>query len=511
MKKDIEEQNCLYTFEQVNCIERPIEVACECYGKYIGMMFLLYLKLKHCYRLVQYRGEIEKDYSMIQEIEEVLKRSLGLNLLRVKSLKLIETIEKLIDEQKFVFVFGNLRALYYSEHYMKNDWMHLFLITKYSSERSLFYIMDSTQFRENDVQNYQEFVIPYQIMCDMYSINNNKDILFMDCVQADIEDNPYKFLKEFLKEFLFQKEEQPYVESDIVKKIINKEQSIEFSKILLKCYHEKEVLFYELGKLLLACGVERNYYEKYRNSIQVLLHTNKAVCHKIVYLLYKNSVCNIEFLLQDLLEKEKNTENVLKEIFVEVNHEHNEVNTINKWIMENNRDDIITTCENEEVHFRFCGEKTYNYWQQDKAPKMIFYKVNDSDICFSFHVKLELKEYELGDKFFAGIFIRTDNSSFYIWGSNCGLSLLFEKTGVDPNIYEKFDSEKTVYLKFNYREEKLLLAYSINGVVYKQEHTAFSLDGKPLEIGIICKTWEKSNRLHFIFSEIKVNSEGLEN
>ena len=51
----------------------------------------------------------------------------------------------------------------------------------------------------------------------------------MDCVQADIEDNPYKFLKEFLKEFLFQKEEQPYVESDIVKKIINKEQSIEFS------------------------------------------------------------------------------------------------------------------------------------------------------------------------------------------------------------------------------------------------------------------------------------------
>ena len=88
---------------------------------------------------------------------------------------------------------------------------------------------------------------------------------------------------------------------------------------------------------------------------------------------------------------------------------------------------------------------------------------------------------------------------------------MFEKTGVDPNIYEKFDSEKTVYLKFNYREEKLLLAYSINGVVYKQEHTAFSLDGKPLEIGIICKTWEKSNRLHLIFSEIKVNSEGLEN
>ena len=179
---------------------------------------------------------------------------------------------------------------------MKSDWMHLFLITKYSSERSLFYTMDSTQFRENDVQNYQEFVIPYQIMCDMYSINNNKDILFMDCVQADIEDNPYKFLKAFLKEFLFQKEEQPYVESDIVKKVIYKEQSIEFSKILLKRYHEKEVLFYELGKLLLACEVERGYYEKYRNSIQVLLHTNKAVCHKIVYLLYKNSVCNIEFL-----------------------------------------------------------------------------------------------------------------------------------------------------------------------------------------------------------------------
>ena len=43
----------------------------------------------------------------------------------------------LLLKLKFVFVFGNLRVLYYSEHYMKSDWMHLFLITKYSSERSL--------------------------------------------------------------------------------------------------------------------------------------------------------------------------------------------------------------------------------------------------------------------------------------------------------------------------------------------------------------------------------------
>lgn len=509
MLKNIANKKGEYTLAQVNCVENPIEIACESYGKYSGIMFLIYIKMYCCYNITIDNSDVNKEYSVLQRIENIMYTDLNIELQRIEPVNFYKTIEDLVDKENPVFVIGNLRELYYSEHYMKSDWIHLFLIKNYDSEKKLFFVVDSVQFRANGVQDYSEFVIPYQIMYDMYESWNNKkgheDIFYIDSKNLLIEDNPYRLLKTFLQKYLFKKEEQPYVEKTLVEEILNKKRPMSDCKRLMKVYHAKEVMYNELAKMIKICKIEQSLYDEFINTTQELLKEIKLISTKLVYLLCKDAYEEIHCMMDKFGHTELLVEKNLKRIYSAIDNNLLYMQNENDrgLLFENNHDDIISMSENNTYNFCFAGDKVYNYWQQDEAPKMIVCN-NLKNNNFEFQVMLELKQYEMSDSFLAGIFIRTNKNAFYIWGANCGLSLLFEKTGVNPNICELFKCKNLTYLKFTSHNGDYYLGYSLDGEVYENKRIDIQLDGQPLEIGIICKTWEKSNQLEFVFSNLKL-------
>lgn len=258
MIKNIGNRNGEYTLEQVNCIEDTIRVALETYGEICGIIYLMYIKLQYCYNLSDYVSK--KKYSLIGIIEKVLDRELGIKIYRKDTDNFYATIENLINEQNPVLILGNLRELFYSEHYMESDWTHLFYIKGYDSIKRLFYIMDSAQFRSNGIQNYYEFVIPYQVMHDMYKscikLEGDNGILYIKSDDLQKKTNEIELMKKFLEKYLNGREDQPYVEITLIEEILEKKSPLQRCEKIMRLFHSKEVLYNEIGKLLTKCNID---------------------------------------------------------------------------------------------------------------------------------------------------------------------------------------------------------------------------------------------------------------
>lgn len=503
MIKNIGNRNGEYTLEQVNCIEDTIRVALETYGEICGIIYLMYIKLQYCYNLSDYVSK--KKYSLIGIIEKVLDRELGIKIYRKDTDNFYATIENLINEQNPVLILGNLRELFYSEHYMESDWTHLFYIKGYDSIKRLFYIMDSAQFRSNGIQNYYEFVIPYQVMHDMYKscikLEGDNGILYIKSDDLQKKTNEIELMKKFLEKYLNGREDQPYVEITLIEEILEKKSPLQRCEKIMRLFHSKEVLYNEIGKLLTKCNIDEVLYEKYVAQKNDFIKEHRKISNKIIYLLYKNKKDDIKEKKIELKMQEKKIRQILEEIYFSLQIIKDESTEKKLADFENNQDEIISILEGK-YKFSFCGNRVFNYWQRDESPKVILYKSQALNEEFSLQVRLCLKKYEEYDKFYVGLFVRTTKETFYLWGINCGVSLRLENTGINPNMYEEFVCEDNINLQFRFYEGEYFFGYSFGRENYNEK--SIFLEGSPKEAGIMCKTWDKSNELLFEFSNIKL-------
>lgn len=75
----------------------------------------------------------------------------------------------ILNKNKYILLPGNLRGLYYSNHYMVNDWKHLFLICGYDEQKALFIIYDNEhQYYEDDNIYYTKFYMRYSDICEVF-------------------------------------------------------------------------------------------------------------------------------------------------------------------------------------------------------------------------------------------------------------------------------------------------------------------------------------------------------
>lgn len=499
-----------YTFEQVNCVENPIKIAYGNYGKYNEIAFLLYVKMQFCYNLKKFKGIDTNKMSSLQRIEKVLEKELNVNIHRKRPLNFFKDIEQLLEMKHSVLIVGNLKELFYSNHYKKTNWIHLFLITGFDSERRIFFVIDSTQLRVNGVQNYCEFVIPYDIMYNMYESWNKyksyEDILFFDSTEKHGKENEKDILKDFLIEFLYGKDDQPYCEISLVEKILCKETGELACERLMKIHHSKEVLFNEIDKILLICRIDKELYEMYVLRKDALLMKNREVVNRVIYLVYKNEKEKILGEVERLKVEETQMKELLHNVLMSIKEGSKQAKKNKKSDnLENNKDEIISISESGIYKFVFRGDRIYNNWQRDEAPKVICYRGNKKEEYFDIQSKVYLKYYDRYDKFSAGIFIKTDKGATYIWGINCGMSLRFEYTSVDPKKLEIFECEDSLYLQFKACGKDYYLGYSYDGLNFQKEKLDFSLDGNIIEAGLVCKTWELPKEIVIEFSDLKIN------
>lgn len=503
---DIKDEIGEYTFDQVNCIENPIRIVFESFTEGIGSIFLMFVKLQYAYNLVKFNDLDLEVARVLQRIEKVLDKELGLKISRINGENFFENIEALIDENNLVLVIGNLKELFYSKHYKSSDWIHLFLIKGYDSDKQIFYVVDCAQYRENGIQNYHEFIITYETMYKMYtSWNENRyyeDILYIDKKELDKLQNRNLFI-EFLQEYLYGMAEQACVECSVVEKILAGDKPIKYSERLMKVFHAKEVLYNEIKKYIKDFYVPDELFLQYLSQQKQLLMVSKRVANKLMFLLYKSKKEEIYEELEILYTQEKKMHLCINQIFLFLKeHKSNFKVVEHENIFENNKDEIITLLENGVYLFDFPNNRIYNSWDRDEAPKVICRKGIRKNDELGIKAKITIKEYQESDKFFVGLFVRTSKRALYTWGNNCGLSLRFEHAGVEANIYETLECRDSIYLKLLIKDNKCILGYSIDGINYYNHEIEETLDGEIQEIGVLGKTWECEEKILIEISDL---------
>ena len=131
-----------YSLDKVGCFERPTALILGALGSDDASFYLMFRKLFQVYTL-----DIEQhsDYHLDEKSSDVwIFDRLGLTR-KWAAGPLKDAVAELIASQTPVLVPGNLREIYFSDHYKSGDWPHLFLVNGYDGDNELFYVLDYIQ------------------------------------------------------------------------------------------------------------------------------------------------------------------------------------------------------------------------------------------------------------------------------------------------------------------------------------------------------------------------------
>lgn len=503
-----------YLIQNVNCLEKPIGIVLNGYNSQYRFLFLMFLKMIESYNIRYYYDNDVLQMHSMNRARCVLKREFSINLYcEGKFYDLHKFIEKNIDNNNPVLLVGNLKELYYSQYYKKENWIHSFIIKGYNRENKVYYIMDSLQRGNDSSYNYYDFVIPYYIVEDMYrSLNENiykEGVFYFKSEEIDANVNHKMLIEKCLKILIEQVCEQPYVEIDIVNKLLtNKNINVREYEKLLNITHYKEVFYNELKNALSQYIMDSTLYEQFIKLKDELIKESLMINNKVIYYIYKNNKEKALMELYKMKDKEKEMMELLKKIRTKLSNIKNldKVSEDSKITYENNEDNIIKNVSDGVYVFNFNNNKIYNSWIKDNSPKIVWRNLHKKELIV--RTKIKLLNYENGTKFFAGIFAKTEDNSLYYWGINSALSLTLENTGVNPSIIEVPKCSDEVLLKIKIMKGRWYLEYSLDGGEHMNHVEEYVLISSGIqELGIGCKTWSSAQKVSFVVTDFEISDE----
>ena len=183
-----------YSFDMVNCFERPVAILLENEKKNLGRLFLICNALAMSYYDENY---IINNGICFESVDSILKITLRKDIVN-NSLDMV--IDKYVELGKAVLVPGNLKYLFYSEHFMGNDWKHLFLVTGINPVKKTVHIIDSEHVNyDNEKIIYKDFNLTQEILMECFEhylwSDEEKYVYHFDYNEIDIIEK----LKEILR------------------------------------------------------------------------------------------------------------------------------------------------------------------------------------------------------------------------------------------------------------------------------------------------------------------------
>lgn len=505
-----------YQISEVGCFEKPIGMVMDIFGEGYSNLFYMILKLYISYNVKNFYSKRKVDdhtlyYMNLRDI--ILKEKFNIILHRHNCTSdLHKFIEEKINKDNAVLIPGNLYELYYSKYYKKRDWPHLFLINGYDKDNRLYYIFDSTQFYRENLSEYKEFVIEYDVMEKIYKSYQKtflKELYYIDCSEIEMITSRYSIILNCLQTAINDLDEQPYKELQYFDLIIENLNSEEIVNYYLEELHRttnaKGVFYNEIIKVLDEYNYETKKINKCQKIKDNLLHEWSKVINAAFMKLHRGNIINLKEELAYVMSLEEAIRNELvdAERFM-VENKDNFTKNMKRACFENNEDDIIRECDNHNYIFNFASGKVYSSWFKDDSPKVVISTAKEFINGFIISSKVRIKNYNELSNFHAGIFMRTEQNYVYFWGTHCGNSLRMDLCGIYTNIYEipyqsdevilciEFDNNSCILQYVNEETKKIASAYKME------------LSGNIMEIGIGCKTWGESTPLKVEFLETKI-------
>ena len=166
---EIKQVDDIYSLEEVNCLEKPLGIMLNSFNSLYRNIYLLLQKMTQSYNIKYYCENIFRQKNTMERSRDILEREMGIKLYRIEDPEdLLGCIKGKLAENNPVIVPVNLRELYYSSFYNKENWIHSFLIFGYNEENRLFNIFDSTQRHDEGGYNLYKFVVEEDTLYRMH-------------------------------------------------------------------------------------------------------------------------------------------------------------------------------------------------------------------------------------------------------------------------------------------------------------------------------------------------------
>jgi hypothetical protein len=514
-----------YTVAEVNCFEKPIAVAVDSYKKGFSHFYYLYIKMIQAYEVNGYKYAMFQDFPIIEATKDILPKLFGFQL---KTILVDEDIQnsiiKEIDCNRIVFVQGNLRELFYTNHYKCDDWNHLFLIKGYDETKKLYYINDAAHILAEDV-TYMHFILPFEIVHNMFNNNPFNEKKYINSLYApdNYEANIDLAAKNFLKEYfeiidtscLKEELQLQAFDYNCNNKNLTDDEKKSIAYELKRITANKKVFFNELllGLSLVVKDIES--LNNIKDLTSRIISLWEVIINRSVINAYNNrensemkrikDVKALEFELFQSLSNIYNNIIAISENGINSNSTNQICSfTSTKFYLEYNDDNIINF-NNHTINFCFNNGKTYNTWDEDASPKIMFDNTcyNPRKVELSARVRL-LESSEL-PYLMAGIVLRDLSEKVYYFGICNAVKIVLDLGGINGNICNHNVNQKDFILKVRLEETKcsVLYAYYSDNPEFILINTV-DLNECIKEIGIGCKTWQEYEPISVEFSDVKI-------
>lgn len=479
-----------YDFSEIRCIEKPFAIILDSYMVGYGNLFYLALKFSQSYLIKKYNAQ--STFEDIYKLQiKILKDffCLDFNLENVEEKEIIDWTKTKIGQNCIPLIFGNLRELYYSKYYQKEDWGHVFLITGYDEKRELLNIYDSSQkYKEEHLAKYGSYVMTNEILQKMYHSRERLSNIKPGYIKVkQLTDMPDQ-------EIVINA-----IMTDIKSSIIDKYREIEMLELIEteKDKSKQELMINDLMRVRNAKRMFLNFFCEYNEKNSDLKKiADELICewqkliNNALIMIYRNQKIDFKQIEGHISKFERKFQKWCREEF---DNDNTSLKIISKKKDDEeirNNDDGIISKKGNVAEFSFSNlSKVYPDFGSDNAPKIIIKKKGTGIEKYLIKASVEVNKSDEFSEFLAGIYVKTITGDIYYWGNCCNQTIRFDLCGINNNIFEthadlkkqviyiKLEGEKQLYLGINNDNNKLCWIYNT------------VLENKLVEIGIACKTW----------------------
>lgn len=511
-----------YQFDTVTCYEYPEAVILNHYDSKICSCYIMLSKLYGMY-MYEHISDGAEDRD---KLAEDLNIYFGVEILTKQKVSW-KTITGNLDKNIPVIVGVNLYNIFYSSYYLKSNWGHWILIKGYDELNQTLKILDNTQFTDIG-EKYKDFSIPYKMLGDAvkgYRKNYGEKYAFMSIFQKE-EFNYRKVILYIIERYLSldKRNENNYKQIRLLtemKALINSGEPYaeyfvdEFKKKIININKYRIAFYNELLRSMIFFGYAGHKVDYIRELVREISSKWEMLTLKYSIGVVNGKYDNIEinadiFNLENKIQSEiknygdylincnnRQTENADKQSG-ELNYE-----------TENNSDRIIYGTD-KNIIFEFQGNKIYNWWLDDNAPKVLVSKGNyeilnsGKKLVLKTRLFIDCKEKINENAFFkAGIFIRNHlgQKEYFCTIDNGGnVSLdevgIAEKSHLLRNSYDLFISIESGRLTFGEYTPESEDELEIKEIFWQQKIVT---EGE-FELGLACKTWGTGEKLKLEFN-----------
>lgn len=498
-----------YQYDIVTCYEHPRAAVLHYYDSDLENAYIMLAKIYGIYNLT------DKDNRVT--IHQDICTGFGMNIITDRKLSW-KLVKSYVDRDIPLIVGVNLKEIFYSEHYGKTHWAHWMIIKGYEDNGNV-RIYDNTQYGTVGA-HYGDFSIPFKYVLranKSYEKNYDRQYSVNIFEKADMQNDIKRsmcILQKYIK--IDVSESERYRQFHLlgeIKNLLKSEQSYadyyieEFKKKLININKYRTAFHNEVIR-----NMNRYHYPSDKVSDMRELAKHSGELWKNYLLKMISAIVNHRseqiYFDDELIQNENNIQECIQEYvdYMEYyNHTKEKRATEREYHLtypvEHNQDNIIYGNDSKIV-FEFDGNREYNWWLEDNAPKVCIKKAYYEDINLekgmTFRVVMKITESETDSQqgqYKAGIYLKnhkTDKTYF------CSITkeevLEIDDVGICETIIKK---EKVYHMEFvlkknqfHFREFKTdCLAVSEQAERDTTMEQEILTEGM-FEIGVACKTWE---------------------